>query len=76
LEDASFIKLKNISISYLLSKDVVKFSDILFTLSAQDLITLTKYTGMDPEVYNSYSGVDYGAYPVPRTFTIGAKFTF
>lgn len=77
LEDASFIKLKNISISYLLSKDAAKFADILFTLSAQDLITLTKYTGMDPEVYNSWhQGVDNGAYPLPRTFTFGAKFTF
>ena len=31
---------------------------------------------MDPEVYTSYDGLDYGAYPIPRTITFGAKSDF
>ena len=76
LENASYIKLKNISVSYHIPKQVAKFADVDLTVSGQDILTLTNYKGMDPEVYNSYTGVDYGAYPVPRTFTFGAKFTF
>ncbi len=30
---------------------------------------ITRYKGMDPEVYTSYDGLDYGAYPIPRTIT-------
>ena len=78
LEDASFVKLKNISLSYTFPKKVTKIADIQLSVSAQNLFTLTKYTGMDPEVYSSdfYNGVDLGAYPVPRTFTFGMKLNF
>jgi outer membrane receptor protein involved in Fe transport len=76
LEDASFLKLKNISISYRIPKQVVKIADIQLSVSAQNLFILTKYKGMDPEVYSAYTGLDYGAYPVPRTFTLGAKLDF
>ena len=69
LEDASFVKLKNISLTYNIPK-----------VSAQNLFTLTKYTGMDPEVYSEsdygFNGVDMGSYPVPRTFTFGMKLNF
>lgn len=76
LENASFLKLRNISLSYDIPKDWVKFADIQLSVSGQNVLTLTKYTGMDPEVYDAYDGVDQGAYPLPRTFTFGAKFTF
>ncbi len=76
LEDASFIKLKNISLSYYLPKRVTKFAGIKFSLSAQDLCTITRYSGMDPEVYSSYDGLDYGAYPVPRMYTFAVQFRF
>ena len=76
LEDASFLKLKNISIAYRFPKRIISFADVQLSISTQNLFTLTKYKGMDPEVYNSYSGLDHGAYPVPRTFTLGAKVNF
>ncbi|MBF0729129.1 SusC/RagA family TonB-linked outer membrane protein [Bacteroides acidifaciens] len=76
LEDASFVKLKNISISYRIPKRVAKFASIQLSVSAQDLFTITRYKGMDPEVYTSYDGLDYGAYPIPRTITFGAKIRF
>ncbi|MDR1675301.1 MAG: TonB-dependent receptor [Tannerella sp.] len=76
LENASFLKLKNISIAYRIPKQIVKVADIQLSVSAQNLFILTKYKGMDPEVYSSGAGVDYGAYPVPRTVTFGAKLDF
>ena len=76
LEDASFIKLRNVSIAYTIPRRLLKFADMQLSVSGQNLFTLTKYKGMDPEVYNSYNGLDYGAYPIPRTFTFGAKITF
>ena len=76
LEDASFLKLKNITISYMLPRSITRFADIQFSISAQDLFTITKYSGMDPEVYSGYDGLDYGAYPVPRTYTFGLKIIF
>jgi len=76
LEDASFIKLRNISLSYRIPRRVLKFASVQLSVSAQDLFTITRYKGMDPEVYTSYDGLDYGAYPIPRTITFGAKFRF
>lgn len=76
LEDTSFIKLKNISLSYRIPRRVLKFASVQLSVSAQDLFTITRYKGMDPEVYTSYDGLDYGAYPIPRTITFGAKFRF
>lgn len=76
LEDTSFIKLKNISLSYRIPRRVLKFASVQLSVSAQDLFTITRYKGMDPEVYTSYDGLDYGAYPIPRTITFGAKIRF
>lgn len=76
LEDASFIKLKNISLSCRIPRRVLKFASVQLSVSAQDLFTITRYKGMDPEVYTSYDGLDYGAYPIPRTITFGAKIRF
>lgn len=76
LEDASFVKLKNVSLSYRIPKRVTKFGSVLLSVSAQDVLTLTRYKGMDPEVYSGYDGLDYGAYPVPFTITFGVKINF
>ncbi|MDR1153186.1 MAG: TonB-dependent receptor [Bacteroidales bacterium] len=76
LEDASYVKIRNISIAYLIPRKVLKFADIRISISAQNVLTLTKYKGMDPEAYNDVEGRDDGAYPVPRTFTLGIKASF
>lgn len=83
LERANYIRLENISLSYNLSKAVTKFADIRFTLSAQNLFTISSYKGLDPagssfssENVDLNAGVDLGAYPLPRTFTFGVRMTF
>ena len=79
LEDAAFLKMKNISVSYQIPKDVLKVADVNLTFSVQNIFTITKYQGMDPEVYSGLSnvgGLDLGAYPVPRTYTLGMTLNF
>jgi hypothetical protein len=76
LENASFLKIRNISIAYQIPKAITKFVDISLSVSAQNVWTLTNYSGLDPEIYNSGQGIDFGAYPIPRTVTFGVKLTF
>lgn len=80
LEDASYIKLKNVTVAYTIPRKWARIADLQLSVSAQNVFTLTHYTGMDPEVINSgnfgLNGVDMGAYPVPRTFTFGVKLNF
>ena len=83
LENASYVRLENISLSYNLPKKIAKFADLRFTISAQNLFTITGYKGLDP-IGSSFSGVntdinagiDMGAYPTPRTFTFGVRANF
>ncbi len=84
VEDGSYIRLKNISIAYNLPKaitDKIHFSDLRITFSASNLITITKYSGYNPEV-SSYIGndaqlgSDYANYPVSRTFDLRLAVTF
>jgi TonB-linked SusC/RagA family outer membrane protein len=76
LEDASFVRLKNFSIAYRFPRKWLKIADARLSLSAQNLFTLTKYKGLDPEATNYLYGADWGAYPVPRTYTLGLKIDF
>jgi TonB-dependent starch-binding outer membrane protein SusC len=82
IEDGSFVRLKNISLGYTLPKSVsgkVKVSDLNLYISAQNLITWTKYTGFDPEVTsgsNVSPGTDAGIYPVAKTLTAGVRLSF
>lgn len=72
IEDASFLRLKTITIGYSLGKSSLLLSDwpLRFRLfaSAQNIFTATKYKGYDPEVA---SGVDLGTFPMPKTFLFG-----
>jgi TonB-linked SusC/RagA family outer membrane protein len=74
IEDASFLKLRNITLGYNLPVKIAKAS-VKFRafVSAQNLYTFTHYTGYDPEVAG---GVDTGQYPAARTFLVGAGITF
>ncbi|PWJ40798.1 SusC/RagA family TonB-linked outer membrane protein [Sediminitomix flava] len=74
VEDGSYLRLKNLTFAYnlpssLLSKAKLQSAKLYF--SAQNLWTMTDYTGADPE--NGISGLDIGTYPVARTFTFGLK---
>ena len=79
LEDASFLKLDNVSLSYNIRFRNAYLKNIRVYLSAQNVFCLTGYKGVDPEV--SLSGLNPGIesttyYPRTRTFTLGATFTF
>ncbi|MDR1335554.1 MAG: SusC/RagA family TonB-linked outer membrane protein, partial [Tannerella sp.] len=81
LEDASYLRIKNINLSYtfddLLRKASLlrdRRSSLQAYLSIDNLYTFTRYTGMDPEVGGN--GMDYGRYPVPRTFSLGIKLSY
>ncbi|PRZ28245.1 SusC/RagA family TonB-linked outer membrane protein [Flavobacterium granuli] len=73
LEDASYVRLKNVTLGYTLPKSVmgssVKDPFLRVYLSAENLFTITPYSGIDPEVGGK--GLDVGKYPVSRTITMG-----
>ena len=75
IEDASYLRLKNIQIGYLFKPRFDKTSRLNLYLyaSAQNLFTITKYSGFDPE-YSNY--VDRGVYPSSRTVTFGVKLSY
>jgi TonB-linked SusC/RagA family outer membrane protein len=85
IEDASFLKLKNLTIGYTLPFRITnsKNSNIRIFVSAQNLLTITKYKGYDPEAsrYGGdetnglYQGIDLTAYPSSVGFNIGASVT-
>jgi hypothetical protein len=91
VEDGSYMRIKNLTIGYNLpqtalsnfAKGAIKNLRIYF--SANNLLTVTEYTGYDPEIGSNVtnagetslrSGVDYGQYPQPRTFMGGLQIGF
>lgn len=84
LSDASFIRLKNVALSYNLPKSIIKslqLSRLRATVSVTNLFTITKYKGLDPEVnaqstsQNTY-GYDWATVPQPRTIQLTLNATF
>ena len=85
VEDASFLRLNNLTIGYSLPKHLVKkafLQNVRVYLTGYNLICWTSYSGADPEVDVSSKrnamtpGVDYAAYPKSRTFVGGINITF
>lgn len=88
LEDGSYARLKNVQIGYNVSTAALRrlrVSSMRFFASAQNLLTLTHYTGQDPEMATSANaagdgvkavGIDWGTYPSARTFTAGVNLNF
>ena len=83
LENADYFRCENISLSYNIPKNWAKFADILLSFSVQNLFTITSYKGSNPAGFSFSSsagdqatGVDTGTSPAPRTWTLGARFTF
>ncbi len=71
VEDASYVRLKNVEIGYTINvpgKASSVFQDVRLYVSAQNLWTKTKYTGLDPEAYNMF---DQGTYPQSKAFLFG-----
>ncbi|MBD0287866.1 MAG: SusC/RagA family TonB-linked outer membrane protein, partial [Flavisolibacter sp.] len=90
VEDGSFLRAKTIQLGYRLPKGLVnrvQLSDIRFYIQAQNLFTVTKYSGPDPDIQfiqndpgggNSdiYIGVDRAGFPNPKQFILGLNVTF
>lgn len=83
VEDGSYLRLKNVSLGYAIPSFLtskIGASRVRVYVSAQNLLTFTNYTGLDPEVSTSpsnlVSGVDIAVMPQPRTFTAGVNLTF
>ncbi|WP_018626550.1 SusC/RagA family TonB-linked outer membrane protein [Niabella aurantiaca] len=83
IEDGSFLRLKTVSLGYNLPSSLMqkwKMQSIRIYSSAQNLITWTKYTGLDPEVSVRNKaltpGFDWSPYPRARTITLGLNVTF
>lgn len=79
VEDASFVRLKQVTLTYSFPKKLFKVANTSLALSFENFITLTKYTGYDPEATivtdNSFSdyAVDRGAYPNPKSVYLKLK---
>ena len=89
LQDGDYIRLQNLTLGYDFKRLIswTGISKLRLYVQAQNLLTLTKYDGMDPEIgsYNGtngnssdswVSGVDMGYYPHPRTFLVGMNIAF
>jgi TonB-linked SusC/RagA family outer membrane protein len=76
VEDASYVRIKNLRIAYNIPtrwSSLMNLKKAQFYVSSQNLATITKYSGMDPEVGG---GVDIGFYPQARTFIAGVTVDF
>jgi TonB-linked SusC/RagA family outer membrane protein len=84
IQDADYFRISNLTIGYDLSRGIkiIPFEETRLYFSARNLVTFTKYDGMDPEVgYGPEddpwaSGIDLGLYPVARTFLVGLSIKF
>jgi TonB-linked SusC/RagA family outer membrane protein len=87
VENGSFLRMKSTTLSYKLPESAISrlhLNKLMVYATAQNLFTITKYKGFDPEV-NAFStdanngvtlGIDYGTYPVARTFIVGLNLQF
>ncbi len=75
IEDASYLRVKNITVSYRIPREFLMFQHAEFYLSANNLFVFSDYLGYDPEFAysNSARGIDYGQSPQPRQFLAGIK---
>jgi iron complex outermembrane receptor protein len=73
VQESSFFKIDNITLGYALPKDAFKGLQVRFYGSAQNVVTITDYDGLDPEISG---GIDNNFYPRPRTFVFGVNIDF
>ncbi|AMR29899.1 SusC/RagA family protein [Hymenobacter psoromatis] len=73
LENASFVRLQNVTIGYDFGSLLRQGTNARLTLAGQNLLVLTKYSGLDPE---RAFGIDSNFYPLPRTITLGLNVGF
>ncbi len=73
VQNASFLKMDNVGLSYNFGKIMHEKVGLRVSFNCQNVFTVTKYTGLDPEIYG---GIDNVIYPRPRTFVLGANVQF
>lgn len=91
LEDGSYVRLKNVQIGYNIPKKIVSkwhITNLRIYLTGQNLLTFTKYSGLDPEMNTSdnlngekyrgdvAAGIDWGTYPSARSYILGVNLNF
>lgn len=87
IESGSYLRLKNLTVGYTIPQKATKkihISNLRLYLTATNLLTFTKYSGLNPEVNTARSGsygfptpgIDRNAYPIARAFTFGLNVTF
>ncbi|MBF4473346.1 SusC/RagA family TonB-linked outer membrane protein [Flavobacterium sp. HJJ] len=73
VQDASFVKLDNVTVGYTFNQKIKGISTLKLTASAQNVLTITKYEGLNPEISG---GIDNNIYPRPITFMLGLNANF
>ncbi|PCH73562.1 MAG: SusC/RagA family TonB-linked outer membrane protein [Flavobacteriaceae bacterium] len=73
IQDASFFKIDNITLGYTVSKEYFKNVGFRFYASANNILTVTDYKGLDPEING---GIDNNFYPRPETYMLGVNIDF
>ncbi len=91
LEDASYVRLKNLQIGYTIPArvtDRAHIKSLRFYFTSQNLLTITKFTGLDPEMHvsnnvnneqnkgDATAGIDWGTYPSARSYILGVNLNF
>ncbi len=84
IEDASYLRLKTLTLGYSFSNDLlkkVKLSGLKLYVTGENLLTFTNYSGFDPEVNafgssNTVQGIDYGTFPQTRSIIAGLSLNF
>jgi TonB-dependent starch-binding outer membrane protein SusC len=80
VEDGSYLRCKLLQLGYTLPKNMIKSVTVRLSFSAQNLFTITKYSGMDPEAASmgsaTQAGIDWAGYPNPRTYLFGLNMNF
>ncbi len=80
IDDGSFVKLREISLSYAFG-NFLKLKDIVLSVSGRNLVSWDDYKGYDPEVNAGgqstiLRGIDFGSVPIPKTFSVGLSVKF
>lgn len=84
IEDGTYVRLQNLKLAYTLPVSVmekIKLSRVQFYANIQNLLTITDYKGLDPQIgaFNQsplMQNVDMGRYPAPRVYTFGINVDF
>lgn len=88
IEDGSYLRLKNIQLTYTLPNSITKkagLSNVQVYLQGQNMFTFTKYSGLDPDInlrtsgndnQDIHMGIDEGAYPVAKSYLVGLRLGF